>query len=90
MATKDKSKSADMVYNHNLPILHIDGAVVSVRKDGVCYLNLITETPEGAFEQGKFMINEDDLKIVIDSLCSSTEYYPQQPKKINANKTKNK
>jgi hypothetical protein len=80
MATKDNSKSHDVVYQNNLPILHIDGAVISVRKDGVCFLNLITETPKGAVEQGRFMINEDDLNIVIDSLCSSTEHYPQQPK----------
>lgn len=88
MATKDDSKSSKVIFNNNLPTLHIDGAVVSVRKDEVCFINLITETPEGAFEQSRFMINESDLKIVINSLCDSTKYYPKLPKKTKTNKPK--
>ncbi len=90
MATKSNSKSPKVIFNHNLPTLHVDGAMVSVRKDEVCFINLITETPEGAFEQGRFMINESDLKIVIDSLCASIEYYPKLPKKNKTSKPKNK
>ena len=81
MPKKDNQKSSKVIFNHNLPTLHIDGIMVSLRKDGVCFLSCITETPEGAFEQCRFFINEDDLKIVIDSLCETTQYCPKPAKK---------
>lgn len=81
MGTEEKkTKSTDILCNPKLPVLFVDNLNVGRRGDGVYLLRLLSELPEGLVEQGKIVITENRLKVMIDLICLQANYYPVKPK----------
>ena len=72
----DEEQPVELRLNSDISPVWIDGIEVGVRDDDICFLRLISELPEGAFEQYKIMTNRPNLKKIINSLCSALKYYP--------------
>jgi hypothetical protein len=81
MPTNKKATPKKRYYNNNLPTLYIDDIDISLRKDGMNYLSFTTNTPDLIVEQVRLMIDDEDLRYIIDDLCLATNYFPQKPKK---------
>ena len=75
------SKDKEIVLNNELPTIFIDGISIRVRNDNCALIRLLSTLPEGPYEQGRFIILDEDLRMIIQSLCESAEYYPPKPKK---------
>ncbi|MBW1650887.1 MAG: hypothetical protein JRJ44_09505 [Deltaproteobacteria bacterium] len=77
---KDKKLQADqpieLHLNANIKPVWIDDFDIGIREDDICFLRLVTNLPEGVFEQYKIMTNKRNLKEIINSLCSALKYYP--------------
>lgn len=80
MPTKQKPSTPFQV-NDNLPTLHIDGLALNHRNDDITLVCLLSSLPEKRLEQVRFMVTDEDLKIMIDGLCKAIDYYPEKPKK---------
>jgi len=81
MPTNKKAKLKETYYNNNLPTLYVDDVDISRRKDGMNYLSFTTNTPNLIVEQVRLMMDNEDLRYIIDDLCITTNYFPQKPKR---------
>ena len=72
----DGDEPVELNFNPNISPVWIDNIDIGIREDDMCLLRLITQLPEGAFEQYKIMTNKPNLKDIINSLCSALKYYP--------------
>ena len=66
--------------NLNLTTLFVDNLNMTTREDGFTLLRLLASLPEGLVEQGRFMVPQERLKVMIDLMCSQVDYYPVKAK----------
>jgi len=78
MPNKKGKDLSDFYRNDSLPVLHIDSAHISHREDNFVYMSFTSNLPNGDFEQARMMIRDDDLKDLIDGMCSVINYYPEK------------
>jgi len=81
MPTRKKA-SQEVHFNDDLPTLYVDTVATSRRADGLCYLSFATNTPPtpyGIAEQVRLVIDDESLRIIIDDLCETTNYFPEKP-----------
>lgn len=64
--------------NDNLPIIHVDGASIHSRKDGMFYIRLTVHLPDAIHEQARVMISDAHLHDLINVMCNITDYYPEK------------
>lgn len=87
MPTKRKQMPKKINYNNNLPTIYVDNVIVRERDDGIYYLNFNTNAPDFVAEQARLMTNKESLHNIIIILCSSSNYFPEKPRKSkNENK----
>jgi hypothetical protein len=70
--------------NDELPVLYVDTCATSHRGDGLNYLSFATNTPNtpvGVVEQVRLIIDDESLKLILDSLCRTIDYFPEKPSK---------
>ncbi len=80
MPTKQKrATSPQFQINDDLPTLHIDGVDIRRRDDDVYLVRFTANLPEALSEQARLMINEGDLRLIIDAICEAANYYPVKP-----------
>lgn len=84
-ARKKVSPQSQQVHlNDGLPVLYVDTCATSHRGDGLNYLSFATNTPNtpvGVIEQVRLIIDDESLQLIIDDLCRSIDYFPEQPSK---------
>ena len=91
MSTENKEKNVvKVILNDNLPALMVDNLSISSRKDGLHYIRLLTELPEGKKEQVRFLVPNLALQNMIKALCSHIGYYPKKTTERVAKKTTEK
>jgi hypothetical protein len=77
--TKDRI-FPDIKLNNMLLTLFVDNLAVHTRKDGMYFLRFTASLPEGNVEQCRLLINKVNFLKIIDTLCHTTKYYPEEPK----------
>jgi hypothetical protein len=73
--------------NQKLQPIWIDDFNLNIRADNLCLIRFLTSLPEGVFEQTRVMTSKNNLKKLIDLMCSLLQYYPS-PRDVN-DKNKN-
>ena len=86
MPTKKEEIPKEIYINNNLPILYVDDVDTRRREDGVNYLSFTTNLPNQIVEQARLMIDDEHLRIIMDYLCNSSNYFPKKPPKKRAPK----
>jgi len=81
MPAKNKAKPQEIYLNDTLPIIYVDSIHTRHRDDGFNYLSLATRTPYRFVEQVRLMIEDKSLRIIIDDICQTINYYPEKPSK---------
>ena len=77
-----KKATPDKVYtNNNLPIIYVDALNTTRRTDGFNYLSFATSTPSGLMEQVRIMIEDESLRVLLDDICQTINYFPKKSKK---------
>jgi hypothetical protein len=80
--TDDNEKKAEPYrLNNNLPTIYVDGVTLYQRQDGMYFIRLSTKIPGSTIEQARIMVNNDDLKEIVDAMCLGTGHYPVNKKK---------
>jgi hypothetical protein len=77
-----KKKEPKVTFNESLPIIPVDNLWINVSKDGLCYLRFFLVLPEEAREQAKLLIQENDLRSILDELCKHLNHFPEKKKPI--------
>jgi len=83
MADQPEKKEIQVRLNPVLPTLFVDHLVITKRSDGGFFLRMIADLPEGWTEQAKLMIFGERLKKFADVICTTLDYYPSKPSKVN-------
>jgi len=81
MPAKEETKPKEIFLNNALPTLHIDYVNARHRKDGFNYLSFSTHLPDNTVEQVRLMIDDEHLHKIIDNLCRTVNYFPENPLK---------
>lgn len=87
--TKNKTEDTTIEVhgNKNMPTCWADYFNIGVRADGMVLLRFFATLPEGVFEQARVITGQDHVKKILDTICSSLDYYPKKsPKKSNPEK----
>jgi len=79
MPTKKKATPQEIYINDALPTLYVDAITTAHRKDGFNYLSFATNIPDRIVEQVRLIIDDESLHRIIDDLCQTTNYYPEEP-----------
>jgi len=85
----NKDEMVKLVVNDSLPTLLVDNLNISTRTDGLFFIRLITNLPEGMKEQARVMVPEQSLKRMLEVLCSQVDHYPSK-KKASSKKKPNR
>lgn len=81
MPGKNKAKPTKVHYDNTLPVIFVDAIATAPRKDGLFFLTLGTQLPDSIVEQVRLITDAQSLHMMIDHLCDTTEYFPEQPAK---------
>lgn len=73
-------KIIELHLDNSIKNVWVDNIHVAIREDDVCCVRFSTSLPEGQFEQVRFMTNKRQLQDFIDTLCTTTNYYPSKKK----------
>ncbi len=76
-----KPKQPALTANNSLPCIWVDNVNIGKREDNICLLRFFSTLPEGSFEQTRFFTDTEKLKVFIDAICHSIDYYPVKPQK---------
>jgi len=79
MPTKKKATPKEIHLNNDLPTLYVDAVDTRHREDGINYLSFATNIPDRVVEQVRLIIDDESLHRIIDDLCQTTNYYPEEP-----------
>jgi len=81
MRKKDEETPAlEIVLNENLPALAVDNLQVSARGDGFVLLRFLVHLPESLTEQARLVVQQENLKQMIEHLCLQMDHYPAKAK----------
>lgn len=70
-------KAIKIQLNPTLPTIFVDNLIVSPRKDGHLLVRLAASLPEDTWqEQVRFMVAKEDLKRMLNVLCTQCDHYP--------------
>jgi hypothetical protein len=78
MPAKKKTKPQEICLNNTLPIFYVDTIATGHRK-GFNYLSFATNLPNRIVEQVRLIIDDESLYLIIDSLCRTTNHFPEKP-----------
>jgi hypothetical protein len=84
-------QSQEVYLNDALPIVYVDACAISRGRGGINFLSFATSTPNTAksiVEQVRLIIDDTSLRIVVDDLCKTIDYYPEKPRKTRKRSSK--
>lgn len=88
MQTRNNSTPKEIYINNDLPILYVDDVHTRHRTDGMNYLSFTTSLPDLIVEQVRLLIDDERLHEMIDTLCLTTNYYPERKSKTKKRPSK--
>ncbi len=65
----------------NTPTSITDRVIVAVASDGTVLMRFISAIPDLTIENHRTVLRADVAKSLINTMCMTTGYYPQKPKK---------
>ena len=70
-------RNRKIVLNDTMPTLFVDGMMISTRTDGLHLIRLLTSLPKSIREQVRFIIPDEELKLIVDAICRYLNYTPR-------------
>lgn len=84
METKKEIKQEhSVILRPDVPTIFSEQLRVAHRKDGMFLLSWLQSVPETFIEQARILVTKEHIKLIINSLCETANYYPEKPDSID-------